>query len=90
MLNDKSFEKSAKLISELKGKFIVTDVPSYRQTDGTKIYESIKKYVPDAIYIKDYKEALKKAVSLKGKSGYVLIAGSLYLAGALRTQINKN
>ena len=90
MLNDKSFEKSAKLISELKGKFIVTDVPSYRQTDGTKIYESIKKYVPDAIYIKDYKEALKKAVSLKGKSGYVLIAGSLYLAGALRMQINKN
>lgn len=90
MLNDKSFEKSAKLLSKLKGRFIVTDVPSYRQTDGTKVYESIKKFVPDAIYIKDYKEALKKAVSLKGKSGYVCIAGSLYLAGALRTQINKN
>ena len=75
---------------KLKGRFIVTDVPSYRQTDGTKVYESIKKFVPDAIYIKDYKEALKKAVSLKGKSGYVCIAGSLYLAGALRTQINKN
>lgn len=89
MLNDKNFEKSAFELSRLKGRFIVTDVPSYRQTDGTAVYESIKKYVPDAIYISDYKEALAKAISLKPQDGFVCIAGSLYLAGAMRTEINK-
>lgn len=88
MLNDKNFEESAKKLSELKGRIIVTDVPSYRQTNGIEVFESIKKYSPNALYIKDYKEALDMAVSLKRKKGYVCIAGSLYLAGAMRTEIN--
>jgi len=78
---------SAKELSGLKGRFIVTDVPSYRQTDGSKIFESMKKYIDDVIYIKDYKEALEKAEKLKTESAFVCIAGSLYLAGAVRTEL---
>jgi len=87
MLNDKDFSMSAKELSGLKGRFIVTDVPSYRQTDGSKIFESMKKYIDDVIYIKDYKEALEKAEKLKTESAFVCIAGSLYLAGAVRTEL---
>jgi len=87
MLNDKDFSKSAKELSKLKGRFIITDVPSYRQTDGSSVFESMKKYIDDVIYIKDYKEALKKAKELKSGTGFVCIAGSLYLAGAMRTLI---
>ena len=89
MLNDKNFEKSASVLAELKGRIIVTDVPSCRQTDGSVVYECIKKYFPDALYIKDYKASLDKALSLKSKDGFLCVAGSLYLAGAMRTLIKE-
>ena len=89
MLNDKDFNKSAKELSNLKGEFIVTDVPSTRQTDGKSVYECIKNYIPSAKYIPNYEEAYTYA-RIRGGEGFVCIAGSLYLAGALRTFINKN
>lgn len=87
MLNDKDFEASAKKLSEMKGSFIVTDVPSCRQTDGTGVYECIKKFIPDAVYIPDYSAALAEAEAQTAEVGFICIAGSLYLAGAMRTLI---
>ncbi|MBO5009034.1 MAG: bifunctional folylpolyglutamate synthase/dihydrofolate synthase [Clostridia bacterium] len=87
MLNDKDFDASACRLSELEGRFIVTDVPSYRQTDGMGVYECISRYIPDAVYVRDYAEALARAKELAGDSGFICIAGSLYLAGAMRTLI---
>jgi folylpolyglutamate synthase/dihydropteroate synthase len=89
MLNDKDFNKSAKVLSSLKGKFIVTDVPSVRQTSGQSVYECIKNYIPDATYIPNYEDAYTYARSVS-KKDFVCIAGSLYLAGVMRTFINKN
>lgn len=89
MLNDKDFESSAKELSSLKAKFIVTDVPSMRQTNGMNVYERILKYIPHSLYEPDYKKASDLALSMAGDRGFVCIAGSLYLAGAIRTYIKK-
>ncbi len=89
MLNDKDFESSAKELSSLKARFIVTDVPSMRQTSGMNVYQRILKYIPDSLYEPDYKKAMGIALSMAGDNGFVCIAGSLYLAGALRTYLRK-
>ncbi len=88
MLNDKDFELSAKVLSELEGRFVVTDVPSVRQIDAKKVYDEIKKYIPNAIYESDYKKAVDVARTLAGDGGFVCIAGSLYLAGAVRQYLS--
>ena len=87
MLNDKDFESSAKLISSLNSPVVVTDVPSYRQTNGENVYECVKKFCPDAIYEPDNGKALKKARQMTGEEGFLCIAGSLYLAGAMRSRL---
>ncbi len=89
MLNDKDFESSAKELSSLKAKFIVTDVPSMRQTNGMNVYERILKYIPDSLYEPDYKKASDLALDMAGDRGFVCIAGSLYLAGALRIYLRQ-
>ena len=87
MLNDKDFENSAKLIADLGSPVVVTDVPSYRQTRGENVFECINKFCPCAIYEPDNAKALAKARQMTGDKGYLCIAGSLYLAGAIRTLI---
>lgn len=86
MLNDKDFTSCAKSLSHLEGTFIITDVPSARQTDS--VYERILEFIPDALYELDYKKAIDKAIALSGEDGFVCTAGSLYLAGALRTYLS--
>lgn len=90
MLNDKDFEESAEAISKLESMVVVTDVPSYRQTDGISVYECIKKYCPQAVYEPDYIKATEMALNMTGNNGYLCVAGSLYLAGAIRTFIKNN
>ncbi len=86
MLNDKDFEECAKCLSTLNGTFVVTDVPSARQTET--VYDKIRQFIPDALYEDDYKKAVDKAISLSGEDGFVCVAGSLYLAGAVRTYLS--
>lgn len=88
MLNDKDFENSAKLLAELNSPIVVTDVPSYRQTSGESVYECIKNFCPNAIYEPDNRKALTKAIAMTADEGYLCIAGSLYLAGAMRSMVN--
>ena len=87
ILNDKDFDSCAKVLSGLNGQFIVTDVPSIRQSTDGSVYRRIKEYIPTAIYEPDYKKATDTAIELAG-DGYVCIAGSLYLAGAIRTYLS--
>ncbi len=88
MLNDKDFDASAGILSQLGGTFIVTDVPSARQTDTMRIYDKIRHYIPDALYEPDYQKAVDRALSLAGEDGFVCVAGSLYLAGAVRSYMS--
>lgn len=86
MLNDKDFEECAKRLSALKGTFVVTDVPSARQTET--VYHKIRKFIPDALYEANYKKAVDKAIAISGEDGFVCALGSLYLAGAVRTYLS--
>ncbi len=91
MLNEKDFENSAEVLKNLDGKIIVTDVPSARQTSGNDIYMAVKSLRNDAVYIANYNSAVDYAKENVGRNGFVCVAGSLYLAGAVRTYImNKN
>jgi len=87
MLNDKDFTSSAKVLSNIEGKFIVTDVPSARQTSGMSVYNEILKSIPGAVYESDYKMAINLALKQAGNEGIVCVIGSLYLAGAVRTYV---
>lgn len=91
MLNEKDFENSAEVLKKLDGKIIVTDVPSTRQTSGNDIYMAVKSLRGDAVYIPNYISAVDYAKENVSRNGFVCVAGSLYLAGAVRTYImNKN
>ncbi len=87
MLNDKDYESSSKILSELGGRIIVTDVPSARQTNGFEVYKAVSAVCGNVEYITDYVSALKKAEEYAGDNGMICAVGSLYLVGALRKQI---
>ena len=90
MLNEKDFSESIENIKrEENSVVIVTDVPSIRQTDGELIYNKVKEIRQEALYIRDCKKALIKAIELMGKNDILCIFGSLYLAGELRSEIRK-
>ncbi|MBQ8588225.1 MAG: bifunctional folylpolyglutamate synthase/dihydrofolate synthase [Clostridia bacterium] len=87
MLNDKDFHSCARVLASMEGKFIITDVPSARQTSGQSVYERIREYIPDARYVPDLEAAVELAIDMAGSDGMIYTAGSLYLAGAIRTYI---
>lgn len=87
ILNDKDFDSCARVLSSLEGDFIITDVPSMRQSKDGSVYQRIKEHIPHAVYEQDYRKAVDKAIELCN-GGYVCIAGSLYLAGAIRTYLS--
>ena len=92
MKNDKSQKDCVGynicVISFVCFSIVVTDVPSYRQTSGESVFECVKKFCPNAIYEPDNGKALKKAMAMTGDEGFLCIAGSLYLAGAMRSMVN--
>ena len=78
MPNDKDYTDSIKKICSIDdAKIIVTSVPSHRQTSGTQVYEKVREYRSDAIYIEDCKEAVEYA-DKHTADGAVCIFGSLY------------
>lgn len=89
MLNDKDFENTIDKIVAAQANIIVTDVPSYRQTDSTAVYEAAVKRRPDAVYIKNCHDAVSFAWKNNPDGGAVCIFGSLYLAGEVRKQCIK-
>ena len=88
MLNDKDYSKSIERICSIDADIIVTDVPSYRQTDSTAIYEEVKKYRPDSRYISDCAEAVKTGLDSTPSGGALCVFGSLYLCGEIRKNIS--
>jgi len=89
MLNEKDFEKSVERISDISNMLIITDVPSIRQTSSDEVFECAKRFKKDTIFIKDNKDAVKKAIEYADENSVIAIAGSLYLAGNLRGFVDK-
>lgn len=89
MLNEKDFEKSLESIAKISDVLIITSVPSIRQTDFKKVFETAKKYKKDAVFIENNFDAIKNAALSNNGNSAVLIAGSLYLAGNVRNFVDK-
>ncbi|HML94241.1 MAG TPA: folylpolyglutamate synthase/dihydrofolate synthase family protein [Thermodesulfobacteriota bacterium] len=82
MLDDKRHGPFLKEIAGVAGRLIITEVPSSRTTPAEKLLGAAAKYVACEItVIKDYAEAYGKLLDLNEPS---CIAGSIYLAGAIR------
>lgn len=86
MLNDKDFEKTIEKICSRDAHIVVTDVPSYRQTDSSEIYNCVLRYKSDSVYISDCHKAVSYALENNPSGGAVCIFGSLYLCGEVRAQ----
>lgn len=87
MLNDKDFSEAIERICSIDADVIVTDVPSYRQTDSTAVYEEVKKHRPDSRYISDCKLAVKTGFENTPAGGALCVFGSLYLCGEVRGEM---
>ena len=61
MLNEKDYKKSVELILKYSDYIVATSVPSLRQTSALDIYNEIKNYTSDAVYIENPKDALDYA-----------------------------
>lgn len=86
MLNEKDYSESIRQICSLDGDIIVTDVPSIRQTDAKAVFDCVKNYRSNAVYIENPKKAVEYALDTS-KEGLVCIFGSLYLCGEIRKYI---
>lgn len=87
MLNDKDFQDAISDICAVDADIIVTDVPSYRQSNSSEVFDCAKAIRPDAVYIKDCHEAIEFALSNNPQGGVVCVFGSLYLVGKVRSQV---
>ena len=82
MLDDKRHAPFLKEIAAVAGKLIITEVPSSRTTPAEKLLKAASKYIDcEVTVVKDYAEAYEKLLGLGEPS---CIAGSIYLAGAIR------
>ncbi|MBR3932710.1 MAG: bifunctional folylpolyglutamate synthase/dihydrofolate synthase [Clostridia bacterium] len=89
MLNEKDYKKSIELILKYADYIVATSVPSLRQTSAEDIYNEIKKYTADAVYIENPKDALDYAkLKAKNEDAAIFVFGSLYLSGMLRKYVN--
>ena len=85
MLNEKDYEKSLAAICNISDELIITSVPNVRQTGFEEICKTAKIYKKDTVSIEDNFDAITYAARQKNGSFAVIIVGSLYLAGNVRS-----
>lgn len=92
ILEDKEREKVAAMLAPLADRVLVTRPPAARAGRWREVAAMARRYCPFVLEVADNQEALDRALSLAGgsvsaagrSSGIVLVAGSIYLIGALR------
>ncbi len=84
MLGEKDWEKSIDILTDVADSFVVTKVPSIRQSVPNELFARIEKCGKDVYVVHEPIEALKKATELAEDNGVVFVTGSLYLCGYLR------
>ena len=87
MLTEKDWKESIDLMCTLGEKFIITTVPSVRQSSPDELVDHLLSKGVWAECIEDNKLALNRAIEIAGKDGVVFVTGSLYLCGALRSSV---
>lgn len=87
MLGEKDWEKSVDMLTDVTDAFVVTRVPSIRQSVPDELFLHIEKNGGKVILVEDPIEALERATELAKGEGVVFVTGSLYLCGYLRKYV---
>ncbi|HCC00019.1 MAG TPA: bifunctional folylpolyglutamate synthase/dihydrofolate synthase, partial [Ruminococcaceae bacterium] len=89
ILADKDYAICIQQIASLSSHFIALEPQNPRALALDDIRKIAEKYAKHTIACKTYQDALDKAYFLTRKNGAILICGSLYLAGPMRTLFQK-
>jgi len=82
-MKDKEIEKISKVLFPYAKKIVLTKVEETRGEEPEKIVKR-SHWKRDFIIEEDFEKAYEKALSLCSPSDYLLVTGSLYLAGAIK------
>lgn len=85
ILKDKDWSQIAEILAGCADVCVTVSPDSHRALEAEALREYFEKKGLEAYAAGSEKEALEKAQKLAGKDGVVIAAGSLYLAGVLRT-----
>lgn len=88
MLKDKDYDFCLRKLSEITDTVIVTEVDSPRRETVENLEKTAKKYIKTVYVERENKQAIKKALSLAGKSGTVIALGSLYMMNDIKKSLN--
>ena len=88
VMRDKEIEKIADILFPLAEKVILTRFPYFKAASPDDIEAKIPKYQDRIIKEPDPLNALKLAIHRAGSDGCVVIAGSLFLVGAIKKMYN--
>ena len=88
MLKDKDVETAVSEIAPLCKHFIATEPNNPRKMDSCDLAELAQEYC-DTYTAADFADAAKKALSLVGEDGAVIVCGSLYMAGDMKHAFEK-
>ena len=89
ILADKEVEEMVKIIAPVAKKVYALTPHSDRAELSEKLKLVISKYNPNCVAIEDYKEALNQVKKEASAEDLILISGSLYMIGDIRTLLNR-
>ena len=89
VLADKDYPQMLKTLTPLASEFICLTPPSPRALPAEALADALTKQGAKAVPCGDIPEAVRMAKADAGRDGAVVGFGSLYLAGALRTELKK-
>ncbi|WP_297434952.1 folylpolyglutamate synthase/dihydrofolate synthase family protein [uncultured Clostridium sp.] len=90
ILGDKEVEKMVSDISEISKFIILTEPHNDRAKSIDEMGEYLEKLEKPYEKILDYEKAYKKALEIAGKDDLILVCGSLYMIGDMRTVIKNS
>ena len=89
MLEEKNYRSSLKEIAKFADTLLITQINSNRQNDVELIYRTAREFFYEAVLFEDNYDAFDIAMTVKKDDAAVFVVGSLYLAGNLRSYVEK-
>lgn len=85
ILKDKEVEKMVKVITPIAKKVYTLTPNSIRAEKAENLKEMVRRYNDNVEAFEDYNEAIKEVLSKASEKDLILICGSLYMIGSIRS-----
>ncbi len=89
ILRDKDSTRFIRALAPMADNIIATTSTNYRSLDSEKLCQRFKRKYYECKPIKDPVDAVVAAIEQTPKDGAVLVTGSLYLVGQIRTHLGR-